>query len=524
MSASHPQRRRAAARHLHPLDPHSRQAGRALLAPIVRLALALHITANMVTVIGLLHRHRRRRPGRHPATCSIGAVLLAVGSRPRRGRRGAGAGHGRRARAFGGFLDSTLDRAAEAILYVGVGAYFLRCRAPTRSIPVLARAMVALAGSFLVSYARARAEGIGLSAEVGLAPRTERLVLIVRRHRPRRASASSSGLHRRHRDHRAPGGRATVDPAHLARLAPEPGDRNHTTRRVEHRGSNNGKTGNGKPRATGIAPRTARSGSRSWGSATAPRAWCRAATTTRTPKDDRLRPRPDARQPGRLPHPRHRVRGRLRRRQERRSARTSRRRSGPGQNNTFKFADVPHLGVPVERGMTHDGLGKYLSEVIEKAPGPTADMVGILKERKVDVMVSYLPVGSEEATKWYVEQALQAGVGVRQRHPGLHRSRALLAAPLRRGGPADHRRRHQEPGRRDHHPPRADPPLHGPRRADRPHLPAELRRQHRLPEHARARASRVEEDQQDERGDLACSTTRSTTTTSTSGRPTTSRG
>jgi myo-inositol-1-phosphate synthase len=82
-----------------------------------------------------------------------------------------------------------------------------------------------------------------------------------------------------------------------------------------------------------------------------------------------------------------------------------------GQNNTFKFADVPHTGVTVDRGMTHDGLGKYLSEVIEKAPGHTADVVGILKERKVDVMVSYLPVGSEEATKWYVEQALQAGVG-----------------------------------------------------------------------------------------------------------------
>jgi myo-inositol-1-phosphate synthase len=82
-----------------------------------------------------------------------------------------------------------------------------------------------------------------------------------------------------------------------------------------------------------------------------------------------------------------------------------------GQNNTFKFMDVPPTGVTVERGMTHDGLGKYLSQVIEKAPGPTADVVGILKERKVDVMVSYLPVGSEEATKWYVEQALQAGVG-----------------------------------------------------------------------------------------------------------------
>jgi myo-inositol-1-phosphate synthase len=82
-----------------------------------------------------------------------------------------------------------------------------------------------------------------------------------------------------------------------------------------------------------------------------------------------------------------------------------------GQNNTFVFQQVPKLGVKVDRGMTHDGLGKYLSKVIEKAPGQTADVVGILKERKVDVMVSYLPVGSEEATKWYVEQALKAGVG-----------------------------------------------------------------------------------------------------------------
>jgi len=80
-------------------------------------------------------------------------------------------------------------------------------------------------------------------------------------------------------------------------------------------------------------------------------------------------------------------------------------------NNTIKFSDVPHLGVPVERGMTHDGLGKYLSQVITKAPGPTADITGILKERKCDVVVSYLPVGSEMATKWYVEQILDAGCG-----------------------------------------------------------------------------------------------------------------
>jgi myo-inositol-1-phosphate synthase len=82
-----------------------------------------------------------------------------------------------------------------------------------------------------------------------------------------------------------------------------------------------------------------------------------------------------------------------------------------GQNNTIKFADVPELGVPVHRGMTHDGLGKYLKEKITKAPGSTDDVVGILKETRADVLVCYLPVGSEDATKWYVEQALQAGVG-----------------------------------------------------------------------------------------------------------------
>jgi myo-inositol-1-phosphate synthase len=87
-----------------------------------------------------------------------------------------------------------------------------------------------------------------------------------------------------------------------------------------------------------------------------------------------------------------------------------------GQNNTIKFAAgkraVPaKLGVPVYRGMTHDGLGKYLKEKIKKAPGETADIVRILSETHTDVVVSYLPVGSEDATKWYVEQVLEAGCG-----------------------------------------------------------------------------------------------------------------
>ncbi|MBL8055967.1 MAG: inositol-3-phosphate synthase [Anaerolineales bacterium] len=80
-------------------------------------------------------------------------------------------------------------------------------------------------------------------------------------------------------------------------------------------------------------------------------------------------------------------------------------------NNTYKFTEVPRLGVPVERGMTHDGIGKYLSTMVKKAPGATADIVRILRETKTDVVVSYLPVGSEMATKWYVEQVLEAGCG-----------------------------------------------------------------------------------------------------------------
>ena len=81
-------------------------------------------------------------------------------------------------------------------------------------------------------------------------------------------------------------------------------------------------------------------------------------------------------------------------------------------NNTLKFCDVPNAGVKVARGMTHDGLGKYLSQIITKAPGTTADIVSILKETKTDVAINFLPVGSEEATKWYMEQILAAGCGL----------------------------------------------------------------------------------------------------------------
>jgi myo-inositol-1-phosphate synthase len=80
-------------------------------------------------------------------------------------------------------------------------------------------------------------------------------------------------------------------------------------------------------------------------------------------------------------------------------------------NNTIKFADVPYMNVPVSRGMTHDGLGKYVSTVVTKADGPTDDVIGILRDTKTDVIVNFMPVGSEMATKWYVEQAIEAGCG-----------------------------------------------------------------------------------------------------------------
>jgi myo-inositol-1-phosphate synthase len=80
-------------------------------------------------------------------------------------------------------------------------------------------------------------------------------------------------------------------------------------------------------------------------------------------------------------------------------------------NNTIRLCDVPHQGVRVARGMTHDGLGKYLSQIIKKSTGGTDDIVKLLKDTKTHVVINYLPVGSEEATKWYVEQVLAAGCG-----------------------------------------------------------------------------------------------------------------
>jgi CDP-diacylglycerol--glycerol-3-phosphate 3-phosphatidyltransferase len=152
-----------------------KEGGRAILAPVVRLAMALHLTPNTITVIGL---------GITIVASTLvaldwlllGAAILTAGSLLDAvdGALARAQGSGT---AFGGFLDSTLDRAGEAILFIGVGTWLLRSQ-PDPTLPVLLL-MVALAGSFLVSYTHARAQGIGLAASVGLAPRTERLVLMI---------------------------------------------------------------------------------------------------------------------------------------------------------------------------------------------------------------------------------------------------------------------------------------------------------------------------------------------------------
>jgi len=80
-------------------------------------------------------------------------------------------------------------------------------------------------------------------------------------------------------------------------------------------------------------------------------------------------------------------------------------------NNTVRFAEVPTLGVEVQRGATHDGIGHYLSQVIDQSNDSPVNVAEVLRATRTDVVVNFLPVGSEIATRWYVEQALAAGCG-----------------------------------------------------------------------------------------------------------------
>jgi hypothetical protein len=195
-----------------------------------------------------------------------------------------------------------------------------------------------------------------------------------------------------------------------------------------------------------------------------------------------------------------------------------------GQNNTLKFADVPNLGVKVHRGMTHDGLGKYLKEKITKAPGKTDDIVQILKDH-AHRRRRLLPPGGLRAGDQVVRRAgARGGLRVRQLHPGVHRPRGLLERPVQEGRAADRRRRHQVAGRRHHRPPRAGPAVPRPRREDDAHVAAQRRREHGLLQHARARAAGVQEDLQDQRGDVDHGPHACPRKTSTSAPRTTCRG
>ena len=152
-----------------------KQSARAILNPVIRLAMALHLTPNTITVIGLALTIVAALLIANDLLLA-GAAILAMGSGLDAVDGGLGRAQGG-GTPFGGFLDSTLDRAGEAIGFIGIGTWLITTQ-PEPALPMLAL-MVAMAGSLLVSYAHARAQGIGLAADVGLAPRTERLVLVV---------------------------------------------------------------------------------------------------------------------------------------------------------------------------------------------------------------------------------------------------------------------------------------------------------------------------------------------------------
>ena len=170
-----------------------------------------------------------------------------------------------------------------------------------------------------------------------------------------------------------------------------------------------------------------------------------------------------------------------------------------GQNNTIRFADVPEIGVIVQRAPD----ARRPRQVLPPDRRGVAGRAGRRRRRSLrdsgaDVLVSYLPVGSEEAQK-----LLRAGAASTPASafvnaiPVFIASDPVWAQEVHRRGRADRRRRHQEPGRRDHRPPHPRPPVRGPRHGARPHVPAQRRRQHGLQEHARARAPRVQEDLED---------------------------
>ena len=168
-----------------------------------------------------------------------------------------------------------------------------------------------------------------------------------------------------------------------------------------------------------------------------------------------------------------------------------------GQNNTIKFADVPDLGVRVQRAPTLDGFGKYYRQTCEESPAEPVDVTAgaaRLGRRRARVVPAGGLRGGAEVLRPGVHRRRRR---VRQRHPRVHRLRPGVGQEVHRRRRADRGRRHQEPGRRHHRAPHPGPPVRGPGHGARPHLPAQRRRQHGLQEHARARAPRVQEDLED---------------------------
>ncbi len=172
-------------------------------------------------------------------------------------------------------------------------------------------------------------------------------------------------------------------------------------------------------------------------------------------------------------------------------------------NNTIRFADVSATGVTVDRGRTLDGLGTYYRDVITESDVPEADVVQVLKDTRADVLVCYLPVGSEQAAKYYAQCAIDAGVGFVNCLPVFISSTPEWAKKFADAGVPVIGDDIKSQVRRHDHAPGADEVVRGPRRQAQPHLSAQLRRQHGLHEHARARAPDVEEDLQDAVGAVA---------------------
>ena len=194
-------------------------------------------------------------------------------------------------------------------------------------------------------------------------------------------------------------------------------------------------------------------------------------------------------------------------------------------NNTQRFAAVPPSGVTVAARPDPGRHRHSICATRSRNPDePEADVADVLRPTGTDVLVSYLPVGSQRATECYAEQALEAGCAFVNCIPVFIASESGMAPALRGARPAARRRRHQEPGRRDHRAPRADQSVPRARRAARPHLPAQFRRQHRFPEHAGAGAAGIEEDLEDAGRRPASSTCRLPPATSMSARATTCRG